>query len=679
MSYTGSQLVGLTLTFSNTKIIIMKLHLYISLLFVLPILGLSQSEISIAESEFFEISTVPIPDNIKLEVGGLAFDDQGRLGVTTRRGELWIITDPESSKPSFKRFAQGFHEPLGLAFRNGSYYFSQRGELTKATDLNKDGVGDKFENIATWDLAGNYHEYAYGPKFLPDGNMLIALNLGWTGRGNSLSKWSGWIMLVTPEGDMTPFATGMRSPAGMGFNRAGDFFYTDNQGDWVGSGRMTHIEKGDFAGHPEGLKWTGEDHSPLTLKLEDIKDDYETTLFDYAQEEESSLKPPSIWFPHTLMGISTSDISIVSDAWTPFAGQLLVGDQGHSKIMRIYQEKIDGVYQGICFPFREGFSSGLLRMEWAPNGETLYVGMTNRGWASTGKSPYGIQRLNWNGKIPFEMKSVNIMPEGFEITFTKEVDRRSAANPDSYSITDFSFKYHHLYGSPPINSEDRTIYKVEVAQDNLSARLYVEGLRLGYVNEIKATGIKSKNGNSLLHNLGYYTINRIPEGGGLKKNTNPSKDNSNHNSHSKDDGKFVDILSPKRITEVPKSWTNGPDVVLELEAIPGMKYDKKILKAKPGAKVKLIFNNPDDMTHNLLLVNPGTADEIGQLALQLGLKGEEMGFIPASDDILAHTTLLRPNSNDIIYFEAPMEPGNYQYVCTFPAHAASMRGVLIVK
>ncbi len=617
-----------------------------------------------------------LPDGIKMEVGGLAFDDQGRLAATTRRGELWVITDPALSKPSFKRFAQGFHEPLGLAFKNGSYYFSQRGELTKATDIDGDGYGDKFENIVTWDLAGNYHEYAYGPKFLPNGNMLIALNLGWTGRGNSLSKWSGWVMQVTPDGEMTPYATGMRSPAGMGFNSAGDFFYTDNQGDWVGSGRMTHIEKGTFAGHPEGLKWSDDKNSPIVLTMEDIIDDEETTLYDYAQKD-TRVTAPSIWFPHTLMGISTSDISVVSDAWTPFAGQLLVGDQGHSKIMRVYQEKINGVYQGICFPFREGFSSGLLRMEWAPNGKTLYVGMTNRGWASTGKAPFGIQRLNWNGKTPFEMKTVNIKTDGFEITFTEEVNRRTASDPDSYSITDFNFKYHHLYGSPPINSEDRAVFKVEVAQDNRSARLYVEGLRHGYVNEIKVAGVKSKNGKLLLHNIGYYTINQIPERD--NKATSNKAPEMDHTSHSNDNGKFVDIQSPKRITEMPESWTNGPDLILELEAIAGMKYDKEVLKAKPGDKVKLIFNNPDDMTHNLLLVNPGTADEIGQLALQLGLKGEEMGFIPDSENILAHTTLLRPNSNDIIYFEAPKKPGNYQYVCTFPAHAASMRGVLMVR
>ena len=654
----------------------LELLLFALLIWVQPILG--QTEIADKESAYYNITTVPIPEDVVLEVGGLAFDEKGNLGATTRRGELWVINNPESNRASFKRYAQGLHEPLGLAYKDGSYYLSQRGELTKITDTNGDGRGDVFDNIYNWDLEGNYHEYAYGPEFLPNGNMLITLNLAWIGRGASLSKWSGWMLEISPEGEMTPIATGMRSPAGFGFNKNGDVFYTENQGDWVGSGRMTHVEKGDFVGNPEGLKWTGEPGSPLTLKFEDITDDEPTTLYDYSKKE-SAVKPPSVWFPHTLMGISTSDVEIVPEGWGPFAGQLLVGDQGHSKIMRVYQEKVNDVYQGICFPFKEGFSSGLLRMEWSPDNSTMYVGMTNRGWASTGKKKYGLQRLKWTGVTPFEMHAVNIQPDGFVISFTEEVDRRTAANPDSYSITDFNFMYHHVYGSPPINQEERTVYKVEVAQDNMSARLYVEGLRHGYVNEIKASGLRSVSGKELLHHTGYYTINEIPGKDAMVNSVAGTSHDMDHSNHADLGDKYIEKPSAKRVTDMPDSWTQGEDVTLELEAIAGMLFDKRVLRAKPGAKVKLVFNNPDDMIHNLLLVKPGTADDVATMAMNLGLKGEEMGFIPESENIIAHTTLLRPNSNDVIYFEAPMEPGRYQYVCTFPAHAATMRGVLIVK
>jgi glucose/arabinose dehydrogenase len=61
-----------------------------------------------------------------------------------------------------------------------------------------------------------------------------------------------------PDGKLAPFATGFRSPSSFGYNLEGDLFYAENQGDWVGSGGITHVERGDFVGNPKGLKWSGE-------------------------------------------------------------------------------------------------------------------------------------------------------------------------------------------------------------------------------------------------------------------------------------------------------------------------------------------------------------------------------------------------------------------------------------
>ena len=71
-------------------------------------------------------------------------------------------------------------------------------------------------------------------------------------------------MHITADGKMEPWATGMRSPAGIGMLNK-DLFYTDNQGDWMGSGALWQVAKGDFMGHPAGLTWTGMPNSPLKL------------------------------------------------------------------------------------------------------------------------------------------------------------------------------------------------------------------------------------------------------------------------------------------------------------------------------------------------------------------------------------------------------------------------------
>ena len=360
--------------------------------------------------------TLPIPEGVVLEVGGLDVLPDGQLAVSTRRGDIWLVKNPSMkgpAKPQFKRFAHGLHEALGVAYRDGAIYAAQRSELTRLRDLDGDGRADRYETVYTWPLEGNYHEYSFGPLFREDGTMIVTLNLAWVGYGASLSKWRGWMLEISPDGEMTPYATGMRSPAGFGLNTDGEVFYGENQGDWIGSGYITHVERGDFVGNPAGLRWTGLPGSPLKLKPEGVPDSGLPMVEVAAQVPE--LKLPAVWLPHSIMGISTSGIlaDTTKGAFGPFAGQLFVGDQGQSKVMRVFLEKVNGVYQGAAFPFRDGFSSGVLRMVWGKDG-SMFVGMTSRGWGSTGPAPYGLQRLEWTGLTPFEVLSVEARSDGFE-------------------------------------------------------------------------------------------------------------------------------------------------------------------------------------------------------------------------------------------------------------------------
>ena len=146
------------------------------------------------ERKYYSVRDLSLPDSVVLEVGGFAFTDDGKLGVATRRGEIWLIEDPyqkKSKSAKFTRFARGLHEPLGLAYRQGSFFVTQRSEITRVSDVNKDGKADLYQTVTSWPISGNYHEYSYGPLFMPDGNMLVNLNLSWVGRGESLAKWRG--------------------------------------------------------------------------------------------------------------------------------------------------------------------------------------------------------------------------------------------------------------------------------------------------------------------------------------------------------------------------------------------------------------------------------------------------------------------------------------------------------
>ena len=492
----------------------MKLKLSI-LLLAISVAAFGQKPAPKTEQDFYEIKTLPIPQDLYLEVGGLATMPDGRLAVSTRRGEIWIVENPyqkDSHQTNYRRFASGLHEILGLAYKDGVFYCSQRGELTKITDTNRDGVADLYEPIYQFELSGNYHEYTYGPVFDKNGDMLVTLNLAWIGFGEGkFAKWRGWLVKIKPDGTLEPQSAGLRSPAGYSINDEGDIFYGENQGDWVGSGRITHLAKGDFAGNPGGIKWAKEPNSPFKLTLEEIPDNSQP-MFEAAKKVKN-LKLPAVWFPHAIMGISTSDIiqDTTKGKFSPFPGQYFVADQGQSKVMRVFMEKVNGVYQGFCINYREGFQSGILRERFGLDG-SMFVGMTSRGWGSTGKDNFGLQRLVWNGLTPFEINTIHAKSDGFEISFTQAVDVKSVKNAASYALRSYIYQYHHQYGSPIINVNELKIKGISVSPDKKTVRISMDGIRQFYIHEFILKGVLNEEGDPLLHETAYYTLNEIPAG-----------------------------------------------------------------------------------------------------------------------------------------------------------------------
>ena len=498
----------------------MKLKLSI-LLLAISVGAFGQKPAPKTEQDFYEIKTLPIPQDLYLEVGGLATMPDGRLAVSTRRGEIWIVENPyqkDSHQTNFRRFASGLHEILGLAYKDGVFYCSQRGELTKITDTNRDGVADLYEPIYQFELSGNYHEYTYGPVFDKNGDMLVTLNLAWIGFGEGkFAKWRGWLVKIKPDGSLEPQSAGLRSPAGYSINDEGDIFYGENQGDWVGSGRITHLAKGDFAGNPGGIKWAKEPNSPFKLTLEEIPDNSQP-MFEAAKKVKN-LKLPAVWFPHAIMGISTSDIiqDTTKGKFSPFPGQYFVADQGQSKVMRVFIEKVNGVYQGFCINYREGFQSGILRERFGLDG-SMFVGMTSRGWGSTGKDNFGLQRLVWNGLTPFEINKIHAKSDGFEISFTQPVDVKSVKNAASYALRSYIYQYHHQYGSPIINVNELKIKGISVSPDKKTVRISMDGIRQFYIHEFILKGVLNEEGEPLLHETAYYTLNQIPAGDKMAMN-----------------------------------------------------------------------------------------------------------------------------------------------------------------
>jgi hypothetical protein len=462
------------------------------------------------ESDYYTITTFQVPNDVVLEASAFQLMPDGKMAVASRRGEIWMVSDPFAAevKPvQFRLFAHGLHEVLSLAERDGWLYIVQRCDVSRIKDSDGDGTADLFEVVNDeWEVSGDYHEYAFGSKFDKDGNLWVVLCL--TGSFTSEAKYRGWCVRITPDGKLIPTCSGIRSPGGIGANLAGDMFYTDNQGPWNGTCALKHLAPGKFVGHPGGFKWYDLATSVMGPRP---KEPESGSRFIVEAKKIPEYEPPTILFPYGKMGQSASGIAADGAAgkFGPFSGQVFVGDQTFSTVMRCYLEKVNGHYQGACFPFREGFGSGSLGLEMTPQG-SLFVGGTSRGWGSRGPKPFAVERLDWTGKVPFEIHEMRAQPDGFELTFTQPVDPATAGNVASYAMSTYTYIFQASYGSPQVDPTTPTLEKAIVAPDNRSVRLYVKGLQEGHVHELHADGLRSAEGLPLLHKEAYYTLNYLP-------------------------------------------------------------------------------------------------------------------------------------------------------------------------
>jgi putative heme-binding domain-containing protein len=111
-----------------------------------------------------------------------------------------------------------------------------------------------------------------------------------------------------------------------------------------------------------------------------------------------------------------------------------------------------------------------------------------------------------------------------------------------------------------------------------------------------------------------------------------------------------------------------------------MIYDRERLVVQAGKPVELVFDNPDTMPHNWVLIQPGSLEEIGDLAEKTAQDATAMKrqYVPNSAKVLVKSPLVQPRAGAKISFTVPTKPGVYPYVCTYPGHWRRMNGALYV-
>ncbi|MFT7516535.1 MAG: glucose/arabinose dehydrogenase [Myxococcota bacterium] len=450
--------------------------------------------LQVAEENHYALEFLPTPDGETIEVGGVDFLSDGTMLLSTRRGRVWWVDNALSDDISlvkFHIFAEGLHEGLGLEVVDDKIYVMQRGELSRLIDLDGDQVCDRIESVSQdWGMTGNYHEFAFGLPVDEQGNFYISTNVGfwspewWHGKAKAPRR--GTIMQVTPNGDTTWYASGVRSPCGLGIDSQQRLLYTDNQGDWMPVCGIFDVKQDDFFGHPASLRWTA---------------DYEFGELDPSTTEAPKRQPKSaaVWIPYDW---SRSTGNLVHDTtagkFGPFKDQLFVAELTLGNILRVMLEDVQGVTQGAVVPFRSGVGSAI-RVRFAPDG-SLFTGLTNRGWG--GQAPgSGIARIRYTDDLPLEMQNIRLRQDGFIIDLTKAINEVPKITARSYD-----YNYWWDYGSPEMRDKDLKVPSIVLSDDGMRLTLSGMDLKAGRCVRLQLAGI------GLLHDEFSYTINQLPFG-----------------------------------------------------------------------------------------------------------------------------------------------------------------------
>jgi hypothetical protein len=177
-------------------------------------------------------------------------------------------------------------------------------------------------------------------------------------------------------------------------------------------------------------------------------------------------------------------------------------------------EKVGGEFQGACIPFIDGHGLrvGNNRLAFGPDG-SLWVGQISfSGWI---EGEPGIQRIVFTGDNPIDVYTMNLTNKGFDLTFTQPVDAATAANPINYKIRRYRYEYKKkdpeegIDIATQVDVQDVTAISAKLSTDGKKVSLTIDGLKPGFIYEVKLGDIKSVTGQPLTNKLICYTLNKL--------------------------------------------------------------------------------------------------------------------------------------------------------------------------
>lgn len=410
----------------------------------------------------------------------------GRVFVASiKTGEVFLLRDPtgDGKQATFETFGRGlFQDAYSMLAEEQGLFVLHRRNLTRI-DYGDHGKPLRVDRVARLphDVADSY-DYPYGLVRDKRGGFIVA----YAPYANTTMPGSGGAVSLVPGEAPREVAYGMRNPLGWSVGPDREVFYTDNQGEWVAANKLCHLAEGSYNGFPNRAQMQHVTKSPA---------------------------PPAVWIPYG-WGRSVNGVTFdnTGGKFGPFAGQFFLAEvMFGGAIVRADVEKVNGQYQGACFPFWGKGLLGPVSLAFDPRGRLFVGGITEPGWMAQ-PDRGALFRIDFNGQVPFELRTIRARPHGFRVEFTAPVDRKSALDPASYHVEHYRYEYTGAYGSPELDRASAAVEAVKLSDDGQSVELTLPPLVKDRVYMISAPSVHSTRGDTLVHTTGAYTLNSIPMG-----------------------------------------------------------------------------------------------------------------------------------------------------------------------
>lgn len=418
-------------------------------------------------------------------IAGLAFFSNGDAAVGTAHGDVWLVRGLDASlrNVTWRRFATGLYQPLGLEIVDDVVYVLGRDQITRLHDKNQDGEADFYESF-NHDLIihGWPHAYAMRLERDPEGNFLF-LKSGDPPHGSSLLR-------VSRDGSsLEVLARGFRHPFGLGVGPAGQVTVADNEGNWVPSSKIDLIAAGGEYGFLGSAAEQGEASRPAR---------------------------PLCFIPKVADNSSGGQFWHTSPRWGDYhRNEMFHLSWGRCTMHAVLRQQVGDIWQAATVEVPGvRFSSGPAEAAFGPHDGDLYV-VGLDGWQTAAQADGSLERVRSTGRAVRLPARFAAHADGLFLEFSEPLDPESAADVSRYNVEEWNYRWGPHYGSfhycvsdpKRVGHDKLTVSKAHLSADG--KRLFLEIDQLCPVDQLQVSyDIRSAEGARVAGNL-YGTLNAL--------------------------------------------------------------------------------------------------------------------------------------------------------------------------